>query len=160
MEVLHVQDPSQMAELNQLLPDQAFRLSWLRYNPDRRCLSLPVGIEGPPERRPRWWQVFWREELPLIEHDLEFRHVRSYTVDDPSNIEQYTFGGARYHESAGQLTLESNEELTISMQIDRLDIIVTDRGREIGMRAASRVLGCHFSRDTLLDRGDEQESSD
>jgi len=160
MEVLHVQDESQLADLNQLLPDQAFRISWLRYDPDRRCLSLPVGIAQPPEERPRWWQVFWREDLPLIEHEFEFRNVRSYSVNDPSNVEQYTFGWARYHESAGRLTLESNEGLIISMEIDSLDIIVTDRCREIGMRATSRVLWCYFSRDTLLDRDDEQESSD
>jgi hypothetical protein len=161
MEVLHVQDPSQLSDLNQLLHDQPFRISWLRYDPDRRCLSLPVGIQQPPEERPRWWHFFfWREKLPLIEHEFEFRQVRSHTVDDRSSIEQYTFGWARYHESEGRLTLESNEDLTISMEIDRLDIIVSDRGRQIGTRTASAILMCVGDFDTLLDRSEERESSD
>lgn len=144
--LLEIADQALLGDINAFVHDQRFSIDDLSLEIEKGILRLPFGKEDRANVRARWHHMlFSKWRVPLFEHILEFRKVRSYAVEDKAGIGVYTFEAIQVTPGEDRLVIQACENLRIQIEADAVLVSVLATGRRLGERTVRMILGCEIS---------------
>ena len=145
--VLEATSSSDIRRIVQIVHDNPLCLSKLKWLPAESVLCLFFGKPACGSGPLRWYQLLWsRWDIPLEEWSLEVCEASSYAIDDPAEIECYTFEDIRYNKSDKMVSIITCEGLRIDVHVDALHLRVQPTGRGFGTRRVWYVAGAEIAR--------------
>ena len=135
-----------MSRIADVVHDNPFCLSQLRWQPTERILCLFCGTHARDTERIRWYHLLCSQwVVPLKECALEVCEVRSYSIDDPAEIDCYTFADIRYNQPDPIVSILTCEGLRIDAHVDALHLRVRSTGRPFGTRRVRYFLSAEIT---------------
>jgi hypothetical protein len=117
--------PKELRAVNSIIHDRFFDLETLRYDAERRLVTVPFETEDDLRLRVAWKFIFVGGlRIPIVKAVLSIANVVDCHINDTEEVGRYDFNELSFDASLGLLSVRTNIPLTIEIAVSALDVSV------------------------------------